>query len=61
MDIINYSKVFANLKKYYSKIYPTELEFFIGNIEEMKDIESSSIDIVTSDAVFEHVNNFENV
>ena len=59
MDIINYSMAWQTLKKYYSKIYQTELEFFMGNIEEMKDIESSSIDIVTSDAVFEHVNNFE--
>lgn len=59
MDIINYSKAWKILKNNFSKIYQTEVEFFIGNIEEMKNIESNSIDIVTSDAVFEHVNNFK--
>lgn len=59
MDIINYNTAWHILKNKFSKLYSTKLDFLVGNIEEMNTIDSGSIDIVTSDAVFEHVNNFE--
>ena len=57
VDFYNYSKAWAQWAKLLNK-FKIEIEFHQGKIENMDFIKSNSIDVVSSDAVFEHLKNF---
>jgi ubiquinone/menaquinone biosynthesis C-methylase UbiE len=59
VDYFNYEKSWSVRKEQYKNIYNTEIEFLQSDIIDMKKIASDSIDIIGSDAVFEHINRFE--
>lgn len=57
IDFFNYSKAWTQWVNLINK-FNIEIEFHQGEIENMDFIKSDSIDIVSSDAVFEHLKNF---
>jgi len=57
IDFFNYSKAWTQWVNLLNK-FKIEIEFHQGEIENMDFIKSDSIDIVSSDAVFEHLKNF---
>ncbi|MFK7779644.1 MAG: class I SAM-dependent methyltransferase, partial [Candidatus Gracilibacteria bacterium] len=59
IDYFNYQKAWDMRKKQYKDKYSTKLEFFQADILNMDMIKDNSIDIVGSDAVFEHINKFD--
>lgn len=57
VDLFSYRKAWDELRKNFSGKYKTEIVFHQGLIENMSFLDSNSIDIVASDAVFEHLQN----
>ena len=58
VDYFNYQKAWELRKKQYKKVYNTEIEFIQSDVIDMKTISDNSVDIIGSDAVFEHINKF---
>lgn len=58
VDYFNYEKAWNKRKEQYKDKYDTKIEFVQSDIIEMKKIKDNSIDIIGSDAVFEHINKF---
>jgi len=58
VDLFNYEKAWSHRKRYFKDKYGVDVEFIQSNVHDMREIESESIDIVGSDAVLEHLNNF---
>jgi len=60
LEYFNYKNAWQNHTEYLSKKYPdTETVFVQGDINNMVSFYDESIDIIGSDAVFEHLNNFD--
>ncbi|OUX80446.1 MAG: hypothetical protein CBC19_01275 [Oceanospirillales bacterium TMED59] len=59
VDYFNYTRAWKLRKEYFNKKYKTEIIFLQADITDLKKIENKSIDIVGSDAVFEHVKRFD--
>jgi len=59
IDYFNYKRAWDMRTDYYSDKYDTELEFIQTDILNMNMINDNSIDIIGSDAVFEHINKFD--
>ncbi len=59
IDYFNYRNAWNERTKYFSKKYRTDLEFIQSDILDMGMIEDNCIDIIGSDAVFEHINQFD--
>jgi len=59
IDLFSYKRAWEQLKKQYGHL--TSLTFGQGDLESLPEIASESIDIVASDAVFEHVRNLKTV
>lgn len=59
VDYFNYKKAWEMRVDYYHNKYNTKIEFIQADILDMNMIESNSIDIIGSDAVFEHINKFD--
>jgi SAM-dependent methyltransferase len=57
VDLFSYQNAWDELSHNFSKKYTTEIVFHQGLIEHMPFLDSDSIDIVASDAVFEHLQN----
>ena len=60
VDYYCYKKSWEIIKNYYSN-KKTKISFIQQNLESMNDITSNSLDIIGSDAVFEHLRNFPSV
>ena len=58
IDYFNYSRAWEVSKEYYKKKYKTKIEFLQSDIINLKTLKDNSIDIIGSDAVFEHINEF---
>ena len=59
IDIINYKKIWDYWKNYYQSNYNIEIEFIQTSVTDLSFIKSNSIDIISSDAVFEHIKDFD--
>ena len=59
IDIINYKKVWDYWKEYYKKSHNLEIQFLQKSITDLSFLNSNSIDIISSDAVFEHIKEFD--
>lgn len=60
VDYYCYKKCWDIIQNYYSN-NKTKIKFIQQNLESMDDIPSNSLDIIGSDAVFEHLKNFSSV
>lgn len=58
IDYFSYDKAWKMRIEQYKNGYNTEIQFLQADIVNLKSIENDSIDIVGSDAVFEHINKF---
>jgi ubiquinone/menaquinone biosynthesis C-methylase UbiE len=58
IDYFDYTKAWKMRIKQYETKFNTQIEFLQADIIDLKTIENDSIDIVGSDAVFEHINQF---
>ena len=58
VDYFNYSRAWKMREEQFRHEYETEIQFFQADVTELKLIQDNSIDIVGSDAVFEHINKF---
>jgi ubiquinone/menaquinone biosynthesis C-methylase UbiE len=58
VDYFDYSKTWNALTEYFKQRSDTELEFYQADMTDMHMFEENSADIIGSDAVFEHVNQF---
>ena len=56
IDYFNYSRAWEVSKEYYKK--KQKIEFLQSDIINLKTLKDNSIDIIGSDAVFEHINEF---
>lgn len=62
VDLFNYTKSWQKVKSFSRKINShTSIEMYQGNLESLENIENESLDIVASDAVFEHIRNLNPV
>lgn len=62
IDIFRYDRAWTVLEKEVENKYPeTQIQFGQGNLSKLSMIEDGSIDIVGSDAVFEHVQNLPEI
>jgi len=59
IDYFNYEQAWSMRKRQYRNQYDTILEFYQADILDMSMIKDESIDIIGSDAVFEHINKFD--
>ena len=58
IDLFNYTKAWEKQKKYFLNEYNVDVEFIQADLIDLSIINDESIDIVGSDAVFEHLNQF---
>jgi SAM-dependent methyltransferase len=62
VDLFNYKASWQQIKNYADEVCAkTCINFFQGNLENLRDFKDSSFDIVASDAVFEHLQNMNDV
>lgn len=59
VDLFNYSKAWKLQKDHLYKKYGIEVEFVQSDVTKMDFLEDDTVDIIGSDAVFEHLNEFE--
>lgn len=59
VDYFNYERAWSGLRKHFAG--DVELSFFQGDVAGLDSIEDHSVDIVASDAVFEHIRNMPGV
>ncbi len=59
IDYFNYQKAWNMRIEYFKNQYDTKIEFIQTDILNMGMIKNNSIDIIGSDAVFEHINKFD--
>ena len=57
IDYINYDRAWKIRKDYFTKKYNIEVEFLQADAEDLKILKDNSIDLVCSDAVYEHLKN----
>lgn len=58
VDYFNYSRAWKMRKEQFKNKYKTEINFLQADVTDLKLIQDNSIDIIGSDAVFEHINKF---
>ena len=62
VDFFNYEESWDQFKKYSLKNkYKTKLNFYQADLERLSGIPNEYFDIISSDAVFEHLNKFETI
>ncbi len=62
LDLYNHDEAWQSIKNIAGVVSPsTKIDFMQGNLENLTNIESNSLDIISSDAVFEHLKNFPQV
>ncbi|MDA9297872.1 class I SAM-dependent methyltransferase [Pseudomonadales bacterium] len=59
VDLFNYQKAWKIQKKYLINKYDIEVEFAQADIKDLGFLTDESVDIIGSDAVFEHLNDFK--
>lgn len=59
VDYFNYEKAWSLRKESFKQKYQTEIQFHQADILNLDFIKDNSVDIIGSDAVFEHINQFE--
>ena len=59
VDYFNYAKAWEMRINQYKNLYDTKIEFLQADITDLNSLKDNSIDIIGSDAVFEHVNQFQ--
>jgi ubiquinone/menaquinone biosynthesis C-methylase UbiE len=59
IDLFNYSKAWEIQSQYFFKKYNVVVDFIQANLTSLDSISDESIDIIGSDAVFEHLNEFD--
>ena len=58
VDYFNYSRAWEMRKEQFKKKYKTEIKFLQADVTDLRPIKDNSIDVIGSDAVFEHINKF---
>jgi len=58
VDYFNYAKAWKMRINQYKNLYDTKIEFLQADITDLNSLKENSIDIIGSDAVFEHINQF---
>ena len=61
IDFFNYHNAWALVKNHFSKKSRTIIDFKRGDLSKLDFIESNSFDVISSDAVLEHVKDLESV
>lgn len=62
IDWFSYARAWTLLKRHYAQITPaTEVHFAQADLAHMSDIPDASVDVISSDAVFEHLKNLPEV
>ena len=59
VDLFNYEKAWRVQKEYLINKYNTEVDFIQADVSDLSFLSDESIDIIGSDAVFEHLNDFK--
>jgi ubiquinone/menaquinone biosynthesis C-methylase UbiE len=61
IDYLNYSSAWNKRKKYFKSKYNINVEFYQADAKSLDMINDNSVDFVCSDAVYEHLQNYEKV
>jgi len=60
-DLMNYDHIWKVKKEFFFKKYNIEVDFFQANADDLTLLQDQTIDIVCSDAVFQHLNDIDSV
>ena len=60
-DLMNYQDVWSVKKEYFLKKYNIEVDFFQADADDLSMIQGQTVDIVCSDAVFQHLSDIDGV